>query len=671
MYKRQTLSLVEGVEQLETYFGQYIPQLLVSFLTPILIFCFVFWIDLPVAATLVSFALLALFLPAMWHSRDVESSKKRQIAYAAFASEFLDSIQGLATLKSFGQSSKRADSLEVKARDLFQKTMWVLGTNVLSRGITDCAITIGAAAALILGAYRVAEGKMELAGLLIILMMGVEIFRPMRDLRSVLHQGMVGMSAAQGIYKILDAKPIVGEVQTPSPAQELPPTVEFQGVQFQYPNTTRAIHKNLDFTVDVGERVGVVGPSGCGKSSLVKLLLRFFDPENGIVRIGGVDIRELSFDQIRSQIAVVSQDTFLFHGTIGENILMGRPDATDTEVREAARTANIDNFINQLPDKYDTIIGEKGIKLSGGQRQRVAIARAVLRNSPILVLDESLSAVDAENEAIIQEALDKLMKDRTTLILAHRLSSVIDCDKIMVLNDGKIVESGKHVELLKNGGIYAELMTDQANENSKFKSRSNRQELDMRSMTESLADTAGGAKQALTEGIIKAEGLNWFQLISSLMGIIMPWKGRLALTFFLGVLRVLAYIGVGVSSALIVLSLKNNGQFDDYLVWLIVLAPTAGLAHWLESWVAHDMAFRLLAEMRIKAFRKLDALAPAYLVRRRTGDLMNLATHDIELIEYFFAHTVAPAFVAIFIPTIVILILGLAVSYTHLRAHET
>ena len=288
----------------------------------------------------------------------------------------------------------------------------------------------------------------------------------------------------------------------------------------------------------------------------------------------------------------------------------------------------------------------------------MAIARAVLRNSPILVLDEALSAVDAENEAIIQEALDKLMKERTTLILAHRLSSVIDCDRIMVLNDGKIAESGKHVELLKNGGIYAELMTDQANENSKFKSRSNRQELDMRSRTESLADTAGGAKQALTEGIIKAEGLNWFQLISSLMGIIMPWKGRLALTFFLGVLRVLAYIGVGVSSALIVLSLKNNGQFDDYLVWLIVLAPTAGLAHWLESWVAHDMAFRLLAEMRIKAFRKLDALAPAYLVRRRTGDLMNLATHDIELIEYFFAHTVAPAFVAIFIPTIVILILG-------------
>ena len=654
-----TLSLVEGVEQLETYFGQYIPQLLVSFLTPILIFCFVFWIDLPVAATLVTFALLALFLPALWHSRDVESSKNRQVAYATFASEFLDSIQGLATLKSFGQSSRRADGLEVKARDLFEKTMWVLGTNVLSRGITDCAITIGAAAALILGAYRVADEKMELAGLLIILMMGVEIFRPMRDLRSVLHQGMVGMSAAQGIYKILDAEPIIEEVKTTASLGELRPTVEFESVHFQYPNTSRAVHKSLDFKINVGDRVGFVGPSGCGKSSLVKLLLRFFDPDAGTVRVGGIDIRELSLDQIRSQIAVVSQDTFLFHGTIRENILMGCPDATEQELQEAAKTANIHNFIKQLPDKYNTIIGEKGIKLSGGQRQRVAIARAVLRNSPILVLDEALSAVDAENEAVIQDALDKLMKERTTIILAHRLSSIIDCDRIMVLNDGKITESGTHTELLENGGIYAELMRDQANASGKSESFSDKQEPYMSTGAESLADTSGGAKQAVTEGIIKAEGLNWFQLVSSLMRIIMPWKGRLALTFLLGVLRVLAYIGVGVSSALIVLSLKNNGQFDDYLIWLIVLAPTAGLAHWLESWVAHDMAFRLLAEMRIKAFRKLDALAPAYLVRRRTGDLMNLATHDIELIEYFFAHTVAPAFVAIFIPTLVILILGL------------
>ena len=178
------------------------------------------------------------------------------------------------------------------------------------------------------------------------------------------------------------------------------------------------------------------------------------------------------------------------------------------------------------------------------------------------------------------------------------------------------------------------------------------------SKIDNLENISGGAKIPETEGVIKAEGLNWYQVIKSLMGVIMPWKGRLGLTFFFGVARVLAYIGVGVASALIVLSLKNGTDYDQYLIWLWVLAPLAGITHWLESWVAHDMAFRLLAEMRIDAFRKLDALAPSYLVRRRTGDLMNLATHDIELIEYFFAHTVAPAFVAFLIPSLVLIVLG-------------
>src|SRR5258708_26441266 len=171
---------------------------------------------------------------------------------------------------------------------------------------------------------------------------------------------------------------------------------------------------------------------------------------------------------------------------------------------------------------------------------------------------------------------------------------------------------------------------------------------------ETIADTPGGAVKPVTEGIIKAEGLGWFQLVVALMAVIVPWRGRLALTFSLGVLRVLAFIGVGVLSALVVLALKHGEPYGVWLWALAVVAPLSGVLHWLESWVAHDMAFRLLAEMRIDAFRKLDALAPAYLVRRRTGDLMALATHDIELIEYFFAHTVAPAFVAILVPPVVL-----------------
>jgi ATP-binding cassette subfamily C protein CydCD len=370
-------------------------------------------------------------------------------------------------------------------------------------------------------------------------------------------------------------------------------------------------------------------------------------------------LNELSFEQIRSMISVVNQDTFLFHGTVEENIRMGDPGADHAAVVAAAKAANIHDFIEGLPDGYRTVIGERGIKLSGGQRQRVAIARALLRDTPILVLDEALSAVDAENEAVIQDALNRLMKGRTTLVLAHRLSSVIDCDRILVLDHGKVAEEGTHAALMKAGGIYAGLMAEQAREAAAAKKSDPVVREDApKPATETLSDIPGGAVQAPTEGIIKAEGLSWFEVVVELMKVIMPWKGRLIFTFLFGVLRVVGFIGVGVLSALVVLALKNGEDFTPYLWGLAAVAPLSGVLHWLESWLAHDMAFRLLAEMRVEAYRKLDALAPAYLVRRRTGDLMTLVTHDIELVEYFFAHTVAPAFVAILVPGCVLLWLG-------------
>lgn len=649
-------SLIDGVEQLETYFGQYLPQFLIALLTPVLIFIGMAFIDLPVAGVMLVFALIALFAPSLWHKRDAESSRELQKAYSAFAAEFLDAIQGLATLKAFGQSKTRAERLSVQARDLFERTMWVLGGNVLGRGITDTSIACGAAAALALGAWRVEAGALELTGLLIILMLGVEIFRPMRELRSVLHQGMVGMSAAQGIYKIFDEEPEV-EDAAPAPVATLEPSVHFEGVTFSYPGTRRVIHQGLDFTIAAGERVGLVGPSGGGKSSIVRLLLRFYDPQQGRVLLGGRDLRTLSFDQIRSMISVVSQDAFLFHGTIEENIRMGCPAASQEELEAAARAANIHDFVTSLPEGYATLVGEKGIKLSGGQRQRVAIARALLRDSPILVLDEALSAVDAENEALIQQALDRLMRGRTTLILAHRLSSVIDCDRILVLDGGRVVESGPHAELMQLGGIYAGLMAQQAREAEAEVLLDERPE---REAEEGLPLVQDLEAAPPTEGILKAQGLSWYQLVGKLMQLIMPWKGRLVATFLFGVSRVLAFIGVGVVSALIVLALKNGDSYGWLLLALVVVAPLAGILHWLESWIAHDMAFRLLAEMRVAVFRKLDELAPAYLVRRRSGDLTALATHDIELVEYFFAHTVAPAFVAVLVPLLVLGVLGAA-----------
>ena len=652
-----TLSMIDGVEQLETYFGQFLPQFMIALLSPLLIFAVVAFVDLPVAAVMLAFALVALLAPALWHKWDVKNSQRRQKAYASFAAEFLDSIQGLATLKAFGQGKARADKLEVEARELFRRTMWVLATNSLARGITDTSIACGAATALLYGATRVESGAMSLSALLIILMLGVEIFRPMRELRSVLHQGMVGLSAAQGIYRILDDKPMVADAPPARLDRMLAPTIEFEDVRFAYPGTRRTVHDGLTFRAAAGERLGLVGPSGGGKSSIVRLLLRFYDPERGRILLGGHDLRALPFAEIRSLISVVNQDTFLFHGTVEENIRLGRPDATQEELVEAARAANIHDFITGLPQGYATMIGEKGIKLSGGQRQRVAIARALLRDTPILVLDEALSAVDAENEAVIQEALDRLMQGRTTLILAHRLSSVIDCDRILVLDGGHVAEQGRHEALMAKGGVYAALMADQAREQQRGDVSDT---FDTPARVETVSDTPGGAVKVVTEGIIKADGLTWYQVVAALMKVILPWKGKLTATFLFGVLRVITFIGVGALSALIILALKNHEPYTGYAIALAIVAPLSGVLHWLESWMAHDMAFRLLAEMRIDAFRKLDALAPAYLVRRRTGDLMALATHDVELVEYFFAHTVAPAFVAILVPAVVVAVLAWA-----------
>ena len=374
------------------------------------------------------------------------------------------------------------------------------------------------------------------------------------------------------------------------------------------------------------------------------------------MRLGGHDVRDLTLDQLRSRLAVVNQDTYLFHGTVEQNLRMGKPDATAAELAAAARAANAEEFITRLPHGYQTIVGERGVRLSGGQRQRVAIARALLRDAPILILDEALSSVDAESEAVIQEALDRLMEGRTTLIFAHRLSSVIGADRILVLDEGRVVEQGTHADLMARVAAYHRLMAAQ--------SRDGAAAVDLVSPplpaeesepTEELSVPGIGEP---TDAIVRADGMGWRDLLTVLGRLIGGYRGKLAATFLLGVARVVALIGVGVLSALAVRAVKGGEAPGALLVALGVVAPLAGLLHWLESWLAHDTAYRLLTDMRLDMFRKLDALAPAYLTRRRSGDLVGVATHDIELIEYFFAHTVTPAFVAVIVPVGVLATLG-------------
>ena len=319
----------------------------------------------------------------------------------------------------------------------------------------------------------------------------------------------------------------------------------------------------------------------------------------------------------------------------------------------AARAANAHGFIARLSQGYDTVIGERGIRLSGGQRQRIAIARALLRDAPILLLDEALSSVDAENEAVIQDALARLMGGRTVLIMAHRLSSVIDADRILVLDEGRVVESGRHQELMAARGVYHRLMADQVREGLEAPPPA------APGMEPAAEPTTEDRHLAATEPgeaddeVLQARGLGWWSAWMRLLRLIRPFRRRVNLAFGLGVARVVAFIGIGVLSALVVAGIKLGTPVDGLLIALYAIAPLAGLLHWLESWVAHDMAFRLLTEMRIALYDKLDRLAPAYLLRRRTGDIVGMATQDVELVEYFFAHTVAPALVAVLVPAAV------------------
>ena len=654
------LSVVEGVQQLEVYFGQFLPQLFVSALTPFLIFVVVATIDLPLASVFFLAAIATFLMPTLWHRWDSRHSLARSKTYAAYGAEFLDAVQGLRTLAAFGQSQSRARLLEERGRALFQATMWLLSTNTLARGISDVCITLGAAVALAIGAYRVQAGQMELTALVVVLMLGVEIFRPLRELRTVLHQGMLGLSAAQSILALLALKPTVADTAS-NGNQKLAPAITFEGVTFSYPGGRRAALEELSFSVAAGERVGVVGASGAGKSTISRLLLRFADPTVGRVTIGGHDLRELSLRDLRRLIAVVSQDTYLFHGTIEENLRMGRPDASQVELEAAARDASMHDAIVALPQGYQTVVGERGVRLSGGQRQRIAIARALLRDAPILILDEALSSVDAESEAAIQGALDRLMRGRTTLVFAHRLSSIIGADRILVLDEGRVAESGTHTALMAGDGVYRRLMMGQAAGGAGGVIGDGRDGAvaDENGDAPAADDTAANAPAAEPATILRASGPGWWEVGRILIAMASGYHARLVVTFVLGVARVAALIGVGLLSALVVRAVSRGEPTGAWLVSLLIVAPLAGVLHWLESWLAHDMAYRLLADMRMRFFRKLVELGPAYLASRRTGDLLGVATHDIELIEYFFAHTITPGLVAVLVPAVVLATLAI------------
>ncbi|MFP4322888.1 MAG: thiol reductant ABC exporter subunit CydD [Anaerolineales bacterium] len=453
---------VEGVETLEVFFGLYLPQLVLGLTTPLLIAVYIGFID-PLSA-----AILLLSTPLIPGSLGMIASRFKKVSkrYWATASElsaqFLDSVQGLPTLKMFNQGQPQGDRIAAQSEDLRQDTMRLLAVNQVSLFFIDWVSALGTTVlASGLAMWRLEAGAITIGEAIMIVLISVELARPLILLGAFFHAGAAGIGAAKHIFSALETEPAVKESQHPRQPSAVVPRVVFEHVTFAYDHGQRPALHDLSLTIEPGKTVALVGPSGAGKSTVASLLFRFFDPQSGCISFSGHPLPTLSIDWLRSQLSLVSQDTYLFYGTLAENLRLAKPDATDEDLRAATQMANIYDFIGGLPHGFDTLVGERGLTLSGGQAQRLAIARAVLKDAPVVVLDEATSHVDAEGETAIQTALRRFTAEKTVLIIAHRLSTVRYADQIVVMDHGRVVEAGSHAELLTQKGLYARLVATQ------------------------------------------------------------------------------------------------------------------------------------------------------------------------------------------------------------------
>ena len=365
-------------------------------------------------------------------------------------------LESIRVVNAFGRQELEEEHLQDASRAAVQAALKARGVKSLLSPVVAVTVSFCTAFVLWRGASLVLASAMTAGSLTVFLSYLHKFFKPVQDLAKMtgtIAQAAVGVERVRGILDIDMSIPERPDAREPG---RLEGAIEFDRVAFAY-DPASPVLKSVTFSIRAGQFVGIVGTTGSGKSTVVSLIPRFYDPTAGRVLIDGVDIRDYKLQGMRDQIGFVLQDTVLFRGTIRENIAYGRPDAAEKEIVEAARLANAHEFIARMPDGYHTQVGERGLTLSGGQRQRIGIARAVIRNSPILILDEPTAALDSESEKVVIEALERVMKGRTVITIAHRLSTIRDADKIVVLKDGRVAEQGSHDELLALGGDYAEL----------------------------------------------------------------------------------------------------------------------------------------------------------------------------------------------------------------------
>ncbi|HYY83698.1 MAG TPA: ABC transporter transmembrane domain-containing protein [Beijerinckiaceae bacterium] len=414
----------------------------------------------PKLSALVLLAIPVIVLPLVFSGRSVQRRSRlaqdRLADASAYAAEAVGAVR---TMQAFGAESLTASRFAAAAEEAFDAARVSTKARALLTGVGIFLVSASVVAVLWYGAQDVLSGAMSGGRLSQFVLYAVLAASGLGQLSEVYGELAQAAGASERLGEILQARPAVAAPARPRPLP-VPAlgTVGFEDVRFHYPTRPeQSALEGLSFKVGRGERVAIVGPSGAGKSTILQLLLRFYDPQSGRILVDGVPITEADPAQVRARLALVPQEPTIFAATVADNIRYGRLDASDAEVARAAELASADGFIRALPDGFATEIGERGVTLSGGQRQRIAIARAILKDAPILLLDEATSALDAESERAVQDALDVLMRGRTTLVIAHRLATVRSADRILVMDAGRIVEEGPHEALLSRGGLYARL----------------------------------------------------------------------------------------------------------------------------------------------------------------------------------------------------------------------
>lgn len=387
--------------------------------------------------------------------------KNRQQSIGELNAVLNDSLSGIREVKAFAREEDALDRVDSKIQLVLHKNLRALKLMAIFNPIFDFAAGIGQLLVIFFGARMAIAGTLTIADLVAFFLYLDSFYTPIRSLGNSMEAVQESLAGFERIADILTVSPEITSPANPHTFIEpIQGHIRLEDVCFHYTEGEEVL-TTINLDIQAGTTVALVGPTGVGKTTLVSLIPRFYDVISGNISIDGVDVREFYLDQLHESVSMVLQDVFLFHGTIRENILFGKPDATEEEILRAAEIANAAEFIDRMPNGYDTLIGERGVKLSGGQKQRLSIARAVLKNSPILILDEATSSVDTETELLIQQALERLIKGRTTIIIAHRLSTVRNSDKIVALEGTGIVEEGTHTELLAQRGLYYKLYTVQ------------------------------------------------------------------------------------------------------------------------------------------------------------------------------------------------------------------